>query len=109
VLGYALDCTKAGSKERHPVARDKQVGLHVANVATDFDPVEWVARMDLLANVQVGWSFLGGVLRLAWEKERRILQGESDDLHRVSFRLELAREALVEGGEPTAEGICCAE
>ena len=65
--------------------------------------------MDLLANVQVGWGFLGGVLRLAREKERRVLQGESDDFHRVSFRLELARESLVEGGETTAEGICCAE
>ena len=81
----------------------------MADVTTDFDPVERVARMDLLANVQVGWGFLGGVLRLAWEKERRILQGESYDLHRMSFRLELAREAFVEGSETTAERICCAE
>ena len=78
-------------------------------MATDFDPVERVARMDLLANVQVGWGFLGGVLRLAWEEERRILQGESDDFHRVSFRLQLACKTFVEGGETTAEGICCAE
>ena len=85
------------------------MGLLVANVTTDFDPIERVARVHLLANVQVGWGFLGGVLRLAWEKERRVLQGECDKLHRVSFRLELAREALVEGGETTAEGICCAE
>ena len=83
--------------------------MHLADVTTDFDPVERVARMDLLANVQVGWGFLGGVLRLAWEEERRILQGESYDFHRMSFRLELAREAFVEGGETTAEGICCAE
>ena len=78
-------------------------------MTTDFDPVERVARMDLLANMQVGRCFLGGVLRFARKEERRILQGEGDDFHRMSFRLELAREAFVEGGETTAEGICCAE
>ena len=50
-FGEALNDTVAGSKERHPVARDKQVGLLVANMTTNFDPVERVARMDLLANV----------------------------------------------------------
>ena len=45
----------------------------------------------------------------AREEEGWILQSESNDFHLVSFCLQLAREALVEGGETTAEGICCAE
>ena len=42
-LDYALNHAIAGSEECHPIASDEHIGLHLADTATDFYPVEWVA------------------------------------------------------------------
>ena len=49
-LDNALNHAIAGSEERHPIASDEHIGLHLADTATDFYPIEWVAGMDLLAD-----------------------------------------------------------
>jgi hypothetical protein len=47
----ALDDAVAWCEERHPVARDEQVGLHTANLIANFPPIERVAGMDLLRDM----------------------------------------------------------
>ena len=50
-LDNALNHAIAGSEECHPIASDEHVGLHLAYAMTDFYPIEWVAGMNLLADL----------------------------------------------------------
>lgn len=108
-FGNALNDTIAWCEERHPIAGDKQIWLLTADILPYAQPVEWVAGVYALRDVQVGRRLLGGVLRFTREEEGWVLQGESDDFHLMSFRLQLARQSFVEGGETATKGICCAE
>jgi hypothetical protein len=104
-----LDGGVRRSKERHPITANDEVGLSLAQLTTDLVPRKRIAGVDSPADSEVCRRLFGRVLRLAGEKERRVLRGEGYYLHTMPFRLELLCQPLVERRQPTPEWVGCTD
>lgn len=98
----ACDSAETRGHEREPVHENELIGLEAGYMACRTNPRERINRRDEAGDGEISRRRAIGILRLSREEERRVLEGEGDDMDLVSLLDELMREALGEGGDAAA-------
>ena len=106
-LAAAVTCdiTQRRSEPAHPVLHDQKVRFPLADGAGGLDPGEGIDGVqDGLGLYRQGFVLRGDVLRLAGEEKVRVLAGEGEGLHNMTFS-QPNQHTGVELGNAAPQGV----